>query len=224
MTDFLLPPLPPMPVNRSPSPEPTCEGSARDALPRSAPRAPASTPRPAIAPFAHVFAENAPFVRRALRRLGVREADVDDVCQEVFLVVHRRLPGFEGRSSLQTWLYGISLRAASSYRRRPHRAREEISSSPPEESLPPPQDDDLDRKRALARLDAALATLDDDKRAVFVLYELEQIAMAEIAAVTGCPVQTAYSRLHAARRLVEAALFAGRANRPGKEQLERRTG
>ena len=193
-------------MNRSPSPEPTREGPVRGVLSRSGSRAPASARRPEVAPFEQVFAENAPFVWRALRRLGVREADVEDVCQEVFLVVHRQLPGFEGRSSLQTWLYGISLRAASSYRRRPHRAREEISSSPPEESIPPPQDDDLDRKRALARLDAALDTLDDDKRAVFVLYELEQISMAEIAEATGCPVQTAYSRLHAARRLVEAAL------------------
>ena len=176
------------------------------ALSRSAHRAPVSTPRPATPPFEQVFAENAPFVWRALRRLGVREADVEDVCQDVFLVVHRQLPGFEGRSSLQTWLYGISLRAASSYRRRPHRMREEIASTPPEESVPAPQDDDLERKRALARLDAALDALDDDKRAVFVLYELEQLSMAEIAEATGCPVQTAYSRLHAARRLVEASL------------------
>ena len=121
-------------------------------------------------------------------------------------MVHRQLASFEGRSSIRTWLYGICLRAASSHRRRPHRTREEISAEPPEESIPAPQDDDLERKRALARLDAALDELDDDKRAVFVLYELEQLSMAEIAEATGCPVQTAYSRLHAARRLVEASL------------------
>jgi RNA polymerase sigma-70 factor (ECF subfamily) len=193
-------------VNRSPSSDPAFGAAARDGsasgvLPRSRERE-----RPAeAATFAQVFTENAPFVWRALRRLGVREADVEDVCQEVFLVVHRQLAGFEARSSIRTWLYGICLRSASSYRRRPHRAREEISAEPPEESIPAPQDDDLERKRALARLDAALDALDDDKRAVFVFYELEQLSMAEIAEAVGCPVQTAYSRLHAARRLVEAS-------------------
>src|SRR5262245_42468937 len=60
--------------------------------------------------FARVFAEHATLVRRALRRLGVPEADVDDVSQEVFLVVHRRLPSYEGRSAFPTWVYGICVR------------------------------------------------------------------------------------------------------------------
>jgi RNA polymerase sigma-70 factor (ECF subfamily) len=198
-------------VNRSPSLEPTRDALAREgseirALPRPRGRSVTAAPGAERLVFTQVFAENAPYVWRALRRLGVREADVEDVCQEVFLVVHRRLDDFEGRASIRTWLYGICLRAAASYRRRPHRLREEIASTPPEESIPAPQDDDLERKRALARLDVALDELDDDKRAVFVLYELEQLSMAEIAEATGCPVQTAYSRLHAARRLVEASL------------------
>ena len=198
-------------MNRSPSLEPTRDALAREgptshALPRSGARSSAPARGAEGLVFAQVFAENAPYVWRALRRLGVREADVEDVCQEVFLVVHRRLADFEGRASVRTWLYGICLRAASSYRRRPHRMREEIASTPPEESIPAPQDDDLERKRALARLDVALDELDDDKRAVFVLYELEQLSMAEIAEATGCPLQTAYSRLHVARRLVEASI------------------
>ena len=198
-------------MNRGPSSDPAPEarsrpGPASGVLSRPRDAVVAPTQRPETATFEQVFTTHAPFVWRTLRRLGVREADVEDVCQEVFLVVHRQLPGFEARSSIRTWLYGICLRAASSYRRRPHRSREDIASTPPEESIPAPQDDDLERKRALARLDVALDQLDDDKRAVFVLYELEQLSMAEIAEATGCPVQTAYSRLHAARRLVEAAL------------------
>jgi RNA polymerase sigma-70 factor (ECF subfamily) len=64
----------------------------------------------------------APFVWRALRHLGVRRADLPDVCQEVFIVVHRRLPDFDTtKSSLSTWIYGICMRTASQYRRRsPH--------------------------------------------------------------------------------------------------------
>jgi RNA polymerase sigma-70 factor (ECF subfamily) len=163
-------------------------------------------PSPAAVTFDQVFAGHAAFAWRALRRLGVPEMDVEDVCQEVFLIVYQRLGSFEARSSVRTWLYGICLRVASDHRRRRRRVREESWASPPEESIPPPQDGDLERRRTLATLDAALDRLDDNKRAVFVLYEFEQLTMPEIAEVVGCPLQTAYSRLHAARRLVEASL------------------
>lgn len=183
---------------------------------------PSPTPEPQVATrqapvkavdFAQVFTDLAPFAWRVLRRLGVAEADVEDVCQEVFLVVHRRLEDFEGRSSLRSWVYGICLRAASEYRRRPHRRREEATSSPPEASIPAPQEEEVDRRRALALLDAALDGLDDDKRAVFVLYEIEHVPMQDVAQAAGCPLQTAYSRLHAARRQVEATLRRAMAER-----------
>ncbi|MER2562727.1 MAG: sigma-70 family RNA polymerase sigma factor [Myxococcaceae bacterium] len=57
--------------------------------------------------FRALYTSKAPLVWRTLKRLGVREADLEDVAQEVFVVVHRRLPEFEGRSSIDTWLYGI---------------------------------------------------------------------------------------------------------------------
>ena len=63
--------------------------------------------------LAEIFRQYAPFAWRALRRLGVPDADVEDVCQEVFVVVHRKLGDFEGRSSLKTWIYGICPRTAS---------------------------------------------------------------------------------------------------------------
>jgi RNA polymerase sigma-70 factor (ECF subfamily) len=144
-------------------------------------------------------------VWRVLRRLGVSERDVEDVCQEAFLVVHRRLDEFEGRSSLRTWIYGICARVASEHRRRPHLRLEALGEAPPDGSVPAPQHDDLERRRALEQLDRALGELDDDKRAVFVLYELEELPMSEIAETLGCPLQTAYSRLHAARRVVGLA-------------------
>jgi RNA polymerase sigma-70 factor (ECF subfamily) len=155
--------------------------------------------------FDEVFAETAPFVWRALRRLGVREEDVEDVAQEVFLVVHRRLSSFEGHSTVRTWVYGICLRVAADHRRRPHHAREQPMEEPPEPIAQAEQDAEVDRRRALAWLDRVLDQLDDDKRAVFVLYEIEGAPMSEIAKLLGCPVQTAYARLYAARKHVEAA-------------------
>src|SRR4051794_34808398 len=85
-------------------------------------------PRAEVMPeFREVFDTCAPYAWRTLRRLGVGEADVHDVCQEVFVVVHRRLGDFDGTSSLRTWVYGICLRTASQYRRRARHRREELS-------------------------------------------------------------------------------------------------
>jgi RNA polymerase sigma-70 factor (ECF subfamily) len=162
----------------------------------------ASSPRPS---FDAVFHSCAPFVWRAARRLGVRERDLDDVCQEVFLVVHRKLGEFEGRSSVRTWVYGICVRVASDYRKRAHVRREQVTDVIPEAALDATQDEELERHRALLWLDGVLETLDDDKRAVFVLFEIEQLPMEDVAKAVGCPSGTAYARLYAARKHVEAA-------------------
>jgi RNA polymerase sigma-70 factor (ECF subfamily) len=153
-----------------------------------------------------LFEEHAPFVWRMLKRLGVRPADLEDVCQEVFLVVHRKLPGFQGQSSVRTWIYGISARMASEYRRRPHLRREELTDRPPDRSVPAPQESALERRRALALLDATLEDLDEPRRIVFVLHAIEQLPMSEVAAIAGCPLQTAYTRYHAAQKQVEATM------------------
>lgn len=156
--------------------------------------------------FAEVFREHAPYVWRVLRRMGVREADTEDLCQEVFVVVHRKLAEFEGRSSLRTWIYGICLRVASDHRKRAHVRREQPTDELPEERRSAPQIGELEREQARAMLDAALSELDEDKRAVFVLYEIEQLEMKDVAEAVGCPLQTAYSRLHAARKRVTEAI------------------
>jgi RNA polymerase sigma-70 factor (ECF subfamily) len=165
--------------------------------------APAPFPVPTLA---DIFREYAPFVWRGLRRLGVPESDVEDVCQEVFVVVHRKLGDFEGRSSLRTWIYGICVRTASDYRRSGRVRREVVTDAPPDAPHEGAQHDTVALKQARATLDRILDELDDDKRSVFVLYEIEELTMAEVAEAIGCPLQTAYSRLHAARKVVEAGV------------------
>ncbi len=152
-----------------------------------------------------MFKEHGPYVWRVLRRLGVRESDVEDVCQEVFVVVHRRLPDFEGRSSVRTWVYGICIRTASDYRKRAVHRREVLTDEPPELVSTSDPHGELATKRSRQTLDRILASLDDDKREVFVLYEIEGLGMAELCEAVGCPLQTGYSRLHAARALVQEA-------------------
>lgn len=170
---------------------------------------------PAVPSLAEIFREYAPFVWRGLRRLGVPESDVEDVCQEVFVVVHRKLGDFEGRSSLRTWIYGICARTASDYRRSGRVRREVVTDAPPEAAHEGGQHDALALKQARAALDRILDDLDDDKRSVFVLYEIEELTMAEVAEALGCPLQTAYSRLHAARKLVEAGVARAQQPRAG---------
>ena len=146
-----------------------------------------------------VFDEHAAYILRSLRHLGVAESDIEDVGQEVFVTVHRRLSTFEGRSKLRTWLYGICLRVASDYRRRAH-VRRERATADPARDVPEAEERAPDvQVQARSELRALLDELDEDKRAVVVLYEIEGFSMKEVAEILGCPLQTAYSRLHAAR-------------------------
>jgi RNA polymerase sigma-70 factor (ECF subfamily) len=85
-----------------------------------------------------------------------------------------------------------------------------LEATPRELAIEARQEEDVALHQARAELDRILDTLSDDKRAVFVLYEIEELPMAEVAAAVGCPLQTAYSRLHAARQEVEAIMMRRR--------------
>jgi RNA polymerase sigma-70 factor (ECF subfamily) len=152
--------------------------------------------------FRALFRAHAPFLWRVLRRHGVAPADLEDVCQEVFVVVHRRLGEFQGRSSLRTWLYEIARRSALSHVRMRPRA------PAPEPPLPAPDagpERSLERQRALRWLEAALLELPEDKREAFVLYELEEMTLAEVAEAQACAVNTAHYRVTSAREQLRAA-------------------
>jgi RNA polymerase sigma-70 factor (ECF subfamily) len=147
------------------------------------------------------------YVVRALRYFGVPERDLPDVAQDVLLVVHRKLPEFEQRSSVRTWLYRIAQRSASDYRRKAHVRKERMVTDDPSAERSDGHDA-AQRLEARAELLRALEQLDDDKRTVFVLYEIEGLDMKQVAEVLECPLQTAYSRLHAARALMVQTLTA----------------
>jgi RNA polymerase sigma-70 factor, ECF subfamily len=156
--------------------------------------------------FHDVFAEHAAFVLRVVRRLGVPPADVEDVAQEVFMIVHRKLGSYDGTSTLRTWLFGIARRVARDHRNKAHVRREQPQAKVCAGALRATQQLDFEERELRERLDRALDELDEDKRAVFVLFEMEGIAMNEVAAMLDCPLFTAYSRLREARARVRAAL------------------
>lgn len=156
--------------------------------------------------FESVYEGYFSFAWRNLRRLGVPAAQLDDAVQDTFVVVHRRLADFEGRSSLGTWLASICWRVASDYRRAASRRGElrplgdDLAASGPD-----PQQAAAEAE-ALRRVDRLLRELDDDKRTTFVLIEMEGMSAPEVAEALGLKLNTVYSRLRAARSAFEAAL------------------
>lgn len=157
--------------------------------------------------LAGVYEAHFRYVWRCLRSLGVLEAQLEDALQDVFLVVQKRLQDFDGQVELRTWLYAIALRVARKYRSRSGRdaarhtnAAEVLESTAAPGSL----EGTAEQNERLILARRALDTLDDDKREVFVLARIEQMAAPEIASVLGIPLNTVYSRLRAARLAFEA--------------------
>lgn len=187
--------------------------SATTGEPRDQARSPSER---AVPDMQGIVEQHAAFLLRTVRRLGVAETDVEDVAQEVFLVMHRKLNQYDPACSIRGWMFGIASRLASDYRKSARVRRERATYPPPETSVAAGQERDVDRARARALLDLALDDLDDDKRAVFVLYELEGLEMHEVVALLGCPLQTGYSRLHAARVVVRERLERALAAKRGE--------
>jgi RNA polymerase sigma-70 factor (ECF subfamily) len=169
-----------------------------------------------IASFEAVYDQYVDYVWRTARRLGVDHASVEDVVQEVFAAVHRKLGTFERRSSLKTWLFSIVLHVIRHHRRAVRRKEAPTVPLMPEDldRLPATSSSGLASVEAadgLRLLDQLLRALDDEKREVFVLAHVEQMNATEIAEVLGENINTVYSRLRTARREFEQILSRHRA-------------
>lgn len=157
---------------------------------------------------ADIHRVHANFVWRSLQRLGVHPNDLEDMQQEVFVIVHRKLPGYDAEMALSAWLFGICRRVAAAYRRKAHRRYEEATGEWYEQAdlkYPDPEEA-AENAQARRQLDLLLERLDLDKRAVFVMFEIDGLTCEEIAEQLGVPVGTVYSRLHTARKIFQKAL------------------
>jgi len=162
-----------------------------------------------------IYRENARFVWLSLQRLGIHPSDLDDIAQDVFMVVHRRLDTFDRRSRITTWLFGICMRVAANYRRRRRWTREVLSGGFEDErpGTLTAADDILVRREQRELAERALNRLEIAKRATFVMFEIESLSCNEIAELMNVPVGTVYSRLHSARRQLEKYLSRDLARR-----------
>ncbi len=154
--------------------------------------------------FDAVYEQDFDFAWRSLRRLGVPSMLLEDAVQDLFIVVARRLHEFDGRSRIRTWIFAIAIRVAKEYRRRVVRQQLDPESVMP--SAPASPSEQCLQKEAVRLLDKLLGLLDEDKRIVFILAELEELSVPEIATVVGVNPNTVYSRLRAARLALNAAI------------------
>lgn len=153
--------------------------------------------------FRELYDAHFALVWRALRRLGVPSSDVMDLTQKVFTVTFTNLSQFEGRSSIATWLYGICNRVAAGHRRS-SAARHEIPTDPATLAGSPMATTSATTDTILAHHTEAeriLAKLSAGQRAVFVLYEVDELSGPEIASLLGISLGTVRSRLRHARAI-----------------------
>lgn len=151
-----------------------------------------------------VYEAHYDFVWRSVQRLGVRPDSADDAVHDVFLVVARRLSEFEGRSKLETWLFAIAVRVVQRHRRDKARHLRRVEAVG-ELGTPEPARDAVQATEAADLLHRLLAEIDEDKRIVFILSELEGMTAKEISSAFRIKEPTVYSRLRAARLELEAA-------------------
>ena len=156
--------------------------------------------------FRALFDTEFAYVWTSLRRLGVAARDLEDVTHEVLLEVYQQLDRYDPARPLRPWLFAFAFRFASDYKRLARHRVEVMDDTVEAVSLGAPADEEVATREARVLIARALEAIPLDRRAVFVLYELEECAMSEIAQSLDIPLHTAYSRLRVAREEFQARL------------------
>jgi RNA polymerase sigma-70 factor (ECF subfamily) len=153
--------------------------------------------------FETLFETEIAYVCRTLRRLGIAESEIEDLAHEVFVTVYRRLDSYDASRPLRPWLFGIAFRVAAGFRRLMRHQWEVVGT----------ETEAAASDRAIAQLEArdavlhALDALSLEQRAVFIAHELDGQAIPDVAHVLEIPLNTAYSRLRAARAFFKEAVL-----------------
>lgn len=174
-----------------------------------------SRPRPdpkelhEVPSFREIYESWFDYVWRTLKRLGVRDAELEDAAQEVFVVVHRRLDDYDPSRPLRPWLAGIAYKVAARERRRPRHTREQFTDDRALTERPchgPDPERAVQTQQRRARVIEALSTLDPERRIIFVMHEIDGTPCPEIGEALGVPLNTVYSRLRIARLRFKASM------------------
>lgn len=162
---------------------------------------PATTPDQACL---DAFQKELDYVYRTFRRLGAPPSELDDLAQELFLVLRGTWTAYDPTRPLRPYLFGIAFRiAAANHRKRRRELSVEVVEA--DDGRPGP-DEALEAKQSRALLLAALEKVPLPRRAVLVMYDIDDMPMDQVAAALAIPRFTAYSRLRKARRELEAVV------------------
>jgi RNA polymerase sigma-70 factor (ECF subfamily) len=169
--------------------------------------------------FAALYANHESFVRSCARRQRVSASALDDVIQETFIVLYRRLGEYDGQTPIRHWLSGIVSRVVSDHRRRFRRKESTWTALPPEDGLRstlPAPCAEIEKQEALRVAQELLSTLEAKRREVYVLAEIEELTVPEIARQVGRNVNTVSAQLRAARHDFSTATsrYQARTSRP----------
>lgn len=156
--------------------------------------------------FEALYSKHIHFIRSTLAHLGVPSAAVEDALQDVFVLAHRRLSTFEGRSTTRGWLFGIARRVAYRYRRAAQRSERKARAVANEVTFALDLEAEFEHRQMRQRVSRALDDLDEDKRVAVILHMFEGQSGPELAATLGLNLDTAYSRIKAGRRALREAL------------------
>jgi RNA polymerase sigma-70 factor (ECF subfamily) len=165
-------------------------------------------PALAHASFQEVYRAELQYVANVVRRLGVEPTWVEDLTHDVFMAAYRRRDSYDRSRPIRPWLFAFALHRVSAHRERAA-ARREVAADEPAAQVPddaPGPDAVVERREAQSLVVRALDALDLDKRAVFILHEIDGCPIPEAAHALGIPLNTAYSRLRLGRQLFETAV------------------
>jgi RNA polymerase sigma-70 factor, ECF subfamily len=156
--------------------------------------------------FRGLYEQHLDFVWSSLRRLGVTPAHREDAAHDVFVIAWRKLADYDAARPIKPWLFGIAFRVASDFRGRASVRREVFGEALEREDERPDPEAHVHDGQRRALVQRALEEIPIARRAVFVMHELHDIAIPQVAEALDVPLNTAYSRLRHARREFEAAV------------------
>ena len=151
------------------------------------------------------FQQELDYVHRSFRRLGTSSSEVEDLAQDLFVALRRAWSEYDPGRPLRPYLFGFAFRIASAHERKRRREVAVGIGGEVDDTGPGPEQA-LEAKQVRALVLAALNRIPLPRRAVLVMHDLDDIPVAEVAAVLSIPLFTAYSRLRKARRELQAAV------------------
>ncbi len=154
--------------------------------------------------FERLYEQNLDYVWSSLRRLGVQPAHLEDMAHDVFIAAWRKLSDYDPKRPIKPWLFGIAFRVASDFRERASVRREVQGEELDREDERPGPEAALHEQQRRALVRRALEAIPIERRAVFIMHELDGAPIPEVAEALAVPLNTAYSRLRLARRDFEA--------------------